>query len=178
MYIVLIMDTNWITEFEAEDKLYADFYKEDLNTVNLIFLYVSNNNELTNITKDTYILNNNVITKNELIFIIRKNSIKNTIRYRLLSMLQYNFVAEPEEITKNDNFLLKTSYLNPLSSITDIYWKQSISFMHDLNTLYIVYYDNPKVPTHNTTKKIYLTKKSTKHNRKTRRRHKLPLDIK
>ena len=170
MYIELIMDTNWITEFEAEDKLYEEFYKEDIPVINLFFLYVNNNNELTNITKDTYILNNNMITKNELIFIIRKNSIKNTTKYRLLSMLQYNFVAEPEEITKNDDFLLKTSYLNSLSSIDDIYWQQSISFMHDLNALYIIYYDNPKSSTHNTTKKIYLTKKRTNRNRKKTRR--------
>jgi len=161
------MDSKWITEFEEEDKLYEDFYKEDLSAINLIFLYV-NNNELINVYEDTYILNNNMITKNELIYIIRKKSIKNSIKYRLHSILKYNFVAEPEEIIKK-NFLLKTSYLRSLSSINDIYWEQCISFMHDLNSLYIIYHNSPKSSTNNTTKKIYLTTKSSKRNHKTRR---------
>ena len=47
------LDTSIIDEFEQDDELYKDFYKDTIEQVNLFILYVDNNNDLFHIKKDT-----------------------------------------------------------------------------------------------------------------------------
>lgn len=41
-----ILNDDWITNFENTDKLYRDFYKDDLYYINLRVIYVNRNNEI------------------------------------------------------------------------------------------------------------------------------------
>ena len=137
-YYSITMDTEWIDKFEEEDKLYEDFYKESIETICIYFLYVNNENELINIVAEPHILQNNTLKKENLIGIIQRNRTKENITFRLLSLLQYNFTKEPETILQSS--VETTSFLKSIHYLDDVNWEKSISFMRDLNCLYIVYY--------------------------------------
>ena len=40
-------DTKWIEEFEKEDSLYKDFYKEQIQNIRLIMAYIDKNNSIS-----------------------------------------------------------------------------------------------------------------------------------
>ena len=52
------LNDDWINNFEKTDKLYQDFYKDDLYYVNLKFLYINRNNELEKINSESFLLSN------------------------------------------------------------------------------------------------------------------------
>ena len=73
----LDLDTKIIDEFEKDDELYNDFYKDKIEHINLYILYVDNNNDLFHIKKDTASLNNSRLEKDDLknIIIIKEHII-------------------------------------------------------------------------------------------------------
>ena len=46
-----ILNDEWITNFEKTDKLYQDFYKDDLYYTNLQIIYVNRANEIERINQ-------------------------------------------------------------------------------------------------------------------------------
>ena len=40
------LNDDWIAEFERNDKLYQDFYKDDIYYINLKCVYVNRDNEI------------------------------------------------------------------------------------------------------------------------------------
>ena len=40
------LNDDWIVNFEKTDKLYQDFYKDDLYYINLKIIYINRNNEI------------------------------------------------------------------------------------------------------------------------------------
>ena len=164
------LDDDWIYEFEKTDKLYEDFYKDNLYYVNLRVIYINRGNEIDKIKHETFLLNNkNKISHEEVIGILKKNSIDNERKYSLLSILRYNIVLEPDEIT---NYLLNNNnpdYLSVIKNIDDITFDKSITMFHDLNDLILIFYEKSneiiKNNSNNNTKKIYLRSLNT--NKKT-----------
>ena len=52
------LDDEWINEFEKIDKVYEDFYKDDLYYINLRVIYVNRENEIDKIKNETFLLKN------------------------------------------------------------------------------------------------------------------------
>jgi hypothetical protein len=80
-------------------------------------------------------------------------------------MLKYNFDLEPTEVR---NFLLNKedySFLSIVKEVDEIAWNRTISMFHDLNDLFIIFYENEKIKTEKKdtkkTKRIYLTSSSS-----------------
>ena len=92
------LDDEWIKEIENEDKLYSTFYTEENEIVKLIFIYINRENEIYHIKKDNVILDNKILDKTKLIFLLKKNKIYNSIDHKLISILQYNIDLKPEEL--------------------------------------------------------------------------------
>ena len=46
------LSTDWISEFELEDKDYKQFYKEKVNSVKVYFLYVNKEHSLFHVKKN------------------------------------------------------------------------------------------------------------------------------
>ena len=46
------LNDDWINNFEKTDKLYQDFYKDDVYYANLQFIYLNRSNEIDKITID------------------------------------------------------------------------------------------------------------------------------
>jgi len=136
------LDDEWINEFEKTDKLYQDFYKDDLYYINLRVIYVNRENEIDKIKHESLLLSNkNIISEEEILGILKKNSIDNERKYTLLSILRYNIILEPDDVK---NYLLNNEnkdYLSVIKNIDDIIFQKSITMFHDLNDIILIFYE-------------------------------------
>ena len=158
----LVLDTTFIDEFEKNDKLYNDFYKDKIEQINLYILYVDNNNDLFHIKKDTAILNNSKLEKNDLKNLIRGYINYQDKKYRLISLLKWNITIEPEEISDYLRNEKDFDFIKSIRSISSIEFEDSINLFHNLNSLYLVFHERWKL-LENKTKKVYINKKLTKN---------------
>jgi hypothetical protein len=170
------LDDSWINTFEKCDKPYIEFYKEDVFTVNINTLYINKDNTIEKVTEEIFFMQKpNIISREEIIGIIKKKSIVDGNNYSLLSIIRYNITLNPEDI----NIFLKTNHLDyynkhffsTLKNIDTIVFDKTIITFQDLNTLFIIFYEKDKSRIQNVsnTKKIYLRSNNTK-NKKTIRR--------
>mgnify|MGYP001209655817 FL=1 len=162
------LDDSWIKEIENEEKLYSTFYTEENEIIKLIYIYINRENEIYHIKKDNAILDNKILDKTKLIFLLKKNKIYNSRDHKLISILQYNIDLKTNELSSYLKNNEKYNFLSIKSSLSEMKWDDTIHFFKNLNSLYIIYYDNSKEKK-STTKKIYIKKKTK---RKTRRRRK------
>ena len=163
------IDDSWIKEFKEKEDAYNDFYKEETRSIRLYFLYVNTSNTLESIKSDSLILEEKgVVTKDQLVSIIKRNQRSNTVKYRLLSLIKFNIDIEPCDVMSfvdgtdksRDEFTTSERYLD------DIKFQDTICMLQDLNSLFFVFYeDNRKTP-HSTTKKIVLSSGMRKTRRK------------
>jgi len=157
-------DTSWINEFEKVDKDYASFYLEDLSYIKVTILYINNSNEIEKIKEEKIIMSKpNRISREEIIGILKRNSVNKDKKFTIMTMLKYNLDLEPVDVR---NFLLNnennSSYLSIVKDVDEIYLNRSISMFQDLNNLIIIFYENEKIEkqkkTENgKTKRIYFT---------------------
>jgi len=164
-------DISWITQFEAEDEEYKDFYSEPIDSVRLLLLYISKKNYLFHIKKDIVALENNCLSKESLIAILRTYMKHNNKQYRPISILKYNIHLEPEEVelyVKEDKNI---NFLSIEKSIDNIYFEDSIALFQNLNSIYIIFHENCK-SWHNKTKKIYIRNVRKCHQQKKQRKTK------
>ena len=61
------LDDDWIHTFENSDKLYKDFYKDNLYYINLKVLYINRDNEIDKIKQESLLMSKpNTILYNEI----------------------------------------------------------------------------------------------------------------
>ena len=159
------LNDDWIINFEETDKLYKDFYKDNLDYVNIDFIYINDEDEIEKIKQESFLLSHqNSITRDELIGLLKRNSIDNDKRYSLLSILKYNITLEADDIK---NFLLTPDlslynerFLTINKHIDTIFFEKTITMFQDLNNVYFIFYEktknNKNSDLNSITKKIYL----------------------
>ena len=164
------LDDEWINNFEKTDRLYNDFYKDDVYYINLRVIYVNRENEIDKIKHESLLMQYpNKISQEEIIKILKKNAIDNDTRYSLLSILRYNINLEPDQIK---NYLLNgenKEYLSVIKNIDTVIYEKTINMFQDLNDLIVIFYEKSKElkgsDVNNSTKKIYFRSLNT--NKKT-----------
>lgn len=174
------LDTSWLRDFEAMEKDYKSYYTEDLLFIRVNYIYVNSNQDITNIYEEKHLFKKpNILLKEDLIGLIKRNSIVNKIKYSLLSILKYNINIEPYNLktffrSKNNN--IGNQFLQSIKNINDVVFDKSISMFHDLNSLIIILLEkdqsnNINSNTNNFTKRVYINKMKIKNNeyKKTRR---------
>jgi hypothetical protein len=162
------LSTDWIEDFEIEDKDYKQFYKEPVKTIQVFYLYVNRHQELFHIKKQKIDLSNSRLEKKNLIALIKKYRNYQNKTYVPLSILKYNITLEPQYIQEFILNPVEFKYMEAESSIETIDWFDSIVFLQEVNSLYIVFREKWKTKGSGT-KKIYI--KSKKLNRtKTRKK--------
>lgn len=138
------LNDDFMVEFEKSDKLYQDFYKDDVYFVGLKFIYVNRSNEIEKIVTDTFLLSTpNYIIREEILQILKNNSTENNNSYSLLCALKYNIDLDPTEIS---DFLKRDDdagddYLVPVKNIDTIKFEKTINMFHDLNELIMIFYE-------------------------------------
>ena len=66
------LSTDWISEFEIEDKDYKQFYKERVPSIRVYFLYINKEQELFHIKKHKIKLSKSKLPKEELVQLLKK----------------------------------------------------------------------------------------------------------
>ena len=135
------LDDEWINNFEKTDKLYQEFYKDDVYYINLRAFYINRENEIDKIKNETLLMKSpNIISREEIIEILKKKSVDDERRYTLLSILRYNINLEPDEVK---NYLLtreNKEYLSVIKNIDTVVYEKTINMFQDLNDLIFIYY--------------------------------------
>ena len=66
------LNDDWINDFYETEKIYKDFYKDDLHYINLKIIYVNRDNEIEKIKCETFFMENvNTISREEIIKILK-----------------------------------------------------------------------------------------------------------
>lgn len=174
-----VLDEEWINEFDKTEKLFQDFYLDDIYYTEIHFIYINTSNDIEKIKEDNFLLSTpNYISREEIIGLLKRNTIVNNKKYSLLSILKCNITLKPQEIK---NFLKSsnlTDYLNnflvPIKNFDDITFEKTINMFQDLNDLLFIFYEKSdeelKRSANNMTKKVYLNQK-TKHKKGTRKQY-------
>ena len=191
IYETALLDTNWIYEFEKMDKDYETFYLEDLRYVNLTILYINSSNEIAKMKEERFFMKKpNVISREEILGILKSNNNQNKKTFHMMTILKYNIDLEPLEVRKfllekekekekeKENRKIEASqYLSVIKNVDEIHWNRSISMFHNINTLYIIFYENVDSNniqkdnnTKNKTKRVYMNTPSLSSHNKTLRK--------
>ena len=167
------IDSSWIEEFETLDKEYKDYYTEDIAVIKIHFMYVNKDDAIEKILENKIILKTpGIISKEEILGLIKHNMICNEVKYSLLYILKFNINLEPinlKTFIRNKEPLVNigNQFIQSVKNIDEIKLEKSISMFHDLNELLIIFHDktNSTNVSHNNrirTKKIYLNSSSFK----------------
>jgi len=135
-----LFDYDWVKNYESDEKQYSTFYEKDINTIKVNCLYVNKRNELEKITEKPLHLNkSNLIEKTDLIKIIKQNDILDNIKYKLISILVYNFNLENDDL----KYFLKSpedfDLITNLKNIDDYRVDTTIEYFHKINNIYIIF---------------------------------------
>jgi hypothetical protein len=163
------LDDEWIRVFEKTDKLYQDFYKDDLYYTNLQIIYLNRLNEIDKIKQESFLMTRpNYISREEILQILNKNSIDNERTYKLLSILKYNITLDADDITNflktdcnsNDINDSTDNFLSVIQNIDAISFDKTINMLQDLNDLILIFYEKStelkNTTSNNVTKKTHL----------------------
>ena len=122
------------------------------------YIYVDNNRKIYHIKKDSIDLEDGNLSKEELIYLLKKNKDYNEVKHKIISILQYNIDLSPENINNYIKSPESFNFLKVNENIDSLKWNDSINLFKDINSLYIIYYKPPK-KTGKQTKKIYIKQK-------------------
>lgn len=158
------LDDSWIMEFDKEYDLYKNYYKEDINYIKLNYIYINNENCIEKIKEENcFFQKKNNLSREELLAIIKKNNIENSIQYTLLYILKYNIDIEPIYLknylqNKDKQNIYQYNFLTSIKNIDSICFQPTITLFHDINNLFFVFYTKTTSSSQTITKKIYINK--------------------
>ena len=159
-----IIDQQYIKDFEDKEKEYNNFYNEDIKQIKIIYLYINNDNEVYNIKSENENIENNCLTKERILYLIKNNQVNLLTKHKLVSLLKYNIDLEHTELK---NFILNEStnnYLISLKIIDTIHFNKSINIFNDLNSAIFVFTNKIELK-NNTTKRINIKASNSKTRR-------------
>lgn len=162
-------DSSWMDLLENEEKDYKSFYKENVDIIKIFFTYVDTNNKIYYVKKDNLLIDNKVINRDQLIYLLKKHKNYNSKQHKLISILQYNFDLEPENVLNYLKHKEEYNFLTVVSKINNILWNDTISLFKNLNSLHIIYYEE-QVKKNSNTKKVYIRNGKLKRKKHTRKR--------
>jgi hypothetical protein len=157
---------DWINKIKTENKIYNDFFITENDNVNIKIYYINRKNELCK--KELFKTNivNGILKRDKLLNIIKNNMINKNKKYRLLSIISYNFDLDNNDIKKYYKDQKDYTFLNVYKEIKSIKWKKTINYFKNLNDLYIFFVEKRGEKKQNTTKKIIIHNKMNKTKRK------------
>lgn len=156
------LNDDWIAEFERNDKLYQDFYKDDIYYINLKCVYVNRDNEIDKINTETFLMSRpNIISREEFLQILKRSSVDVDRRYSLLSILRYNITLDADDVRHFLSFdKPMDTFLTVIKTVDSISFEKTIHMMQDLNDLVLIFYEKTtelkQSTSYNTTKRVYL----------------------
>ena len=163
------LDTSWISKYEAEEDEYNKFYMDTNKEIKINILYIDTNKELKKIEeKNIQLSKENLIKKEDFINIINKYKINDNKKYKLISILLYNFILDNTELKNFLDDSNRYEFLKKINILEDYKLSSTISYFQELNNLYIVLLEENQ-SNKNKTKKIRF---NIDHSKTKKRKHK------
>lgn len=171
------LDTDWIENFNKIDSEFKNYYTEDLSFIKVNTIYINSANEIDMIKEEKILLQiPSILSKEELLQIIKNNCFINGQKYSLLGILKFNINIEPANL--KTLFRLKDAsdiFFSSVKNIDDIKFDKSITMFHDINQIFVLFHQLICIPkgsnnqhlTGNFTKKVFIYSNS---NKKTKRK--------
>lgn len=177
------LDDDWIKEFKEIDKQYENYYLDDNEKIRVTYVYIDGENEIIRTKQEHILLRDvNIISREEIIGILKRNSIIDEIKYTVLSILKINIDLDPNGINRfineEDYFTeIKGRIMTPIKHIDTITFERTIKLFKDLNEIIFVFHEKINKldvvrNSNNVTKRIYVTRpEREKSGRKTVRKY-------
>jgi len=164
----LEFDSEWIKEYEEKENEYKKFYKEEVNIIDAIFIYINDDNEIYNVKNFKEYIANSQISYERIIEIIKNYQNNMDNKHKLMALLNYKIDIDPENIKQLFNYNINPGTLYSIKNINNIYFDKTINLLQDLNSLIFIFKENSRDKNikNNTTRRISLTYKQKKTKRK------------
>ena len=161
-------DSKWIKEYEEKENDYKNFYKEEVNIIDIIFLYINSDNEIYNIKNLNEYIANSEINCERIIEIIKNYQNNNNIKHKLMALLNYKIDIDPENIKQLFNYDINHGTLYSIKNIKNIKFDKTVNLLQDLNSAIFIFKEKntDKNDKNITTRRIVLTDNQRKTKRK------------
>ena len=161
-------DSEWIKDYEEKENEYKKFYKEEVNIIDAIFIYINDDNEIYNVKNFKEYIANSKINYERIIEIIKNYQNNMDIKHKLMSLLKYKIDIDLENIKQLFNYNINPGTLYSIKNINNINFDKTINLLQDLNSLIFIFKvkNTDKNNKNATTKRITLTQKQKKTKRK------------
>ncbi len=161
-------DSEWIKDYEEKENEYKKFYKEEVNIIDAIFVYINHDNEIYNVKNFKEYIANSQINYERIIEIIKNYQNNMNVKHKLMALLNYKIDIDPENIKQLFNYNINPGTLYSIKNINNINFDKTINLLQDLNSLIFIF--KVKITDKNnknaTTRRITLTHKQKKTKRK------------
>ncbi len=97
-------DSEWIKDYEEKENEYKKFYKEEVNIIDIIFVYINHDNEIYNVKNFKEYIANSKINYERIIEIIKNYQNNMDIKHKLMGLLNYKIDIDPENIKQLFNY--------------------------------------------------------------------------
>lgn len=124
------------------------FKMKRLRNINMYLTYINSENEIEVISKKKLYIENkqNTITRNQMVNTIKNSQCRNSIHYKLISIMVYNINVTPETLSdyieNPENFISLFS----LSRIDTFELQSTISMLKEYNAMYFFFSEVPQEP--------------------------------
>jgi hypothetical protein len=161
-------DSEWIKDYEEKENEYKKFYKEEVNIIDVIFVYINHDNEIYNVKNFKEYIANSQINYERIIEIIKNYQNNMDIKHKLTALLNYKIDIDLENIKQLFNYNINPGTLYSIKNINNINFDKTINLLQDLNSLIFIFKVNniDKNNKNTTTRRITLTHKQKKTKRK------------
>ena len=125
----------------------TNFYKENLYYTNVHFIYVNKLDNIEKIREEVFYMKTpNYISRDEILGILKRNSMHNNKKFSILSILKYVITLEPTEVidflkSKSTTDDIKYHFLTSIKNIDAISFNPTISMFHDLTDLFFIFHE-------------------------------------
>ena len=148
------IEDDWINKIYEKEKELDKYYKNDIFFICLNCVYVDIYKNILKIKKENIKINNNFLSKEDILNIIEKNKKLFNRKFKIFSICKYNFNIEIDNINKyNSTNLENENFFEYFKSIKDIYWQKTIPIFERLNCLYLFFIEKSENKTKKNEKK-------------------------
>lgn len=139
------LDNKWLDEVEKNNIDYANFYKDDIYNIKVIFVYVDNNNTIYHVSSEHLELETkNTVSQKEIVTIVNDKKKINKKNYRIFNCYLYNIDIDPDDLHKLiANQYNQSSFFRSINLAYDIKINPTIAQFHTINTLYLFMREKP-----------------------------------
>lgn len=115
------LDNTWVDNYKINEEKYNEFYNEQVNTIKVFFMYISNEQVVVNIKQEVLTLSvSGVLKREQLITLIKEKQYLHKIKYKLFSVVKYNIDLQPEEVDEFITVSVSDSDSNTISNSNTI----------------------------------------------------------